>query len=145
MPSARIPQYANDFNKDDLLGAFLALKENINRNLHVATLCTIDCVIDESFRIVRCTAFPRRQGKNSITINAICIDKADFEKIEDALNRHGKPIALAILTDYDSEANYKRIMQTNVVEQAETTSSMHSYNNAVIVKVGDAIGAEEEE
>ena len=81
MPGERRPQYANDFQKDDLLEVLLALQGKVNRELHVATLCTVEHASNTySFR---CHALPKSQGKDAVIFNAICIKAEDRELLKD--------------------------------------------------------------
>lgn len=137
MPGERLPQYANDFNKSDLFQVFIAAQDKINRELHVATLCTVESQIDA--RTFRCMAFPKPKGRDAAMFNAICIRASEGARIANALAKGEKLIALAIMTDYNSEANYSYIQQKQKAESIDTESAKHSLNNAIIAYVGDAV------
>lgn len=134
MPGERRPQYANDFNKDDILQVLLALQGKVNRELHVATLCVItDKVSDNAYR---CYALPKSKGKDAMTFNAICIRKHDRDLIDAAI-AESHVFAIAIITDFDAQANYEHALQTNDASAIDSTSTMHAMNNALIAYVGD--------
>lgn len=143
MPGGRLPDAANDFNKSDLLELLLALQGKINRELHVATLCVIEAKLDD--RKYRASAFPKRKDNDAAMINLIVIRKADADIIDKALNvvkdpekQSRKLFALAVMTDYDSSANYEHDITTSSHVAIDTTSSLHTLNNAVLTYIGDA-------
>lgn len=137
MPGERQPKYVNDFNKADPLQVLLALQGKVNRELHVATLCIVESKLQD--RVFRCSAFPKAEGKDAAMFNAICIRGFDADALTHALDDNKKMICVAIMTDLLSQPNYDSIIAKGAYEAIEDASQLHSYNNAVIVHVGDAV------
>lgn len=135
MPGERLPQYANDFNQDDALALLLALKGNIDRHLHVATLCIITGL---NGNICECKTFPASQKNGSGIIYALCIRKADRQIIENALQNNKHLFAVVIFTDLDGQPNHEMMLKSSKEEIVESNSTLHSVNNAVIAYLGDA-------
>ena len=137
MPGQRFPEYANDFQKDDLLQLLLALQGKVNRELHVGTLCVIDTQLsDMSFRA---TAFPKTKGRDAATFNIICIRQHDATLLRKALEDGQKIICVAMMTDLDSQANQEYIASKHAFEAVESDSQLHSLNNAVLTYIGDCV------
>ena len=138
MSDSQFPRYPNDFNKNDLLALLLTLQNKINRDLHVATLCIINSkVSDYSYQ---CMAFPKANGKGAAIFNALCINDSIKSSIDNALTANETIYAIALMTDMSSDANYEHMLMTNDHLAIDSTSQLHSLNNAVIVATSKESG-----
>lgn len=137
MAGERKPQYANDFNKSDILQLLFALQNRVNRDLHVASICVIESKISEY--AYRCSCFPKQKDKDAAVINAICIRNADRKIIDAALNDEKKLFAICLMMDSEFDANYEYILSKGSYEAINVDSTLHSLNNAAIIYLGDAI------
>lgn len=130
----------NQFNQDDLLALLLALQNKINRELHVASLCVVEKVTNERLRLVQCRCFPNAKGKDPVVVNAFCLKVADLDTVRDAST---PLLGLILMTDMESDANATAILNQEKFVSTTVDSTLHSWNNAVLVMLGDPIKEEE--
>ena len=134
----------NKFAKPDFVQVLLALENKTMRELHVADLAVAKSIqkSNEADQVVSVVPFPIAENKEEAAISAACLDEGIYNAIAaslDASKGYGAAICLVIYMNYNSLANFKQIKKSGKLEVYNSSDTMHSANNGIIVALGRSL------